>query len=88
MSNKSVTYRELIKEIRTLNDDLTKKLEHLENSLNAKVSIKDFAEYRTKTDKLWDDRNKVIGYVIGGGITGGVVAQGLVKLVSEITAYF
>jgi hypothetical protein len=88
MSNKSVTYRELIKEIRTLNDDVTRKLEHLENSLNAKVSVEDFAEYKAKTDKLWDEHNKMIGYVIGGGITGGVVAQGLTKLVTEVMAKF
>ena len=88
MSNKSVTYRELIKEIRTLNDDVTRKLEHLESCLNAKVSLLDFTDYKSKTDRLWDERNRMIGYVIGGGITGGVVAQGLTKLVTEVMAKF
>ena len=49
--------------------------------------VKDDSEYKevkTKVDQLWDDRNKLLGWLIGAGITGGVtssVLQGLVKTV-------
>lgn len=49
--------------------------------------VKDDSEYKelkTKVDNLWDDRNKLIGWLIGSGIIGGsvsVLAQNLVKTI-------
>lgn len=60
-------------------------IDTIKDSLNCMV--KDDSEYKelkTKVDNLWDDRNKLIGWLIGSGIIGGsvsVLAQNLVKTI-------
>ena len=60
-------------------------IDTIKDSLNCMV--KDDSEYKelkTKVDNLWDDRNKLIGWLIGSGIIGGsvsVMAQNLIKTI-------
>lgn len=60
-------------------------IDTIKDSLNCMV--KDDSEYKelkNKVDNLWDDRNKLIGWLIGSGIIGGsvsVIAQNLVKTI-------
>lgn len=60
-------------------------IDSIKDSLNCMV--RDDAEYKelkSKVDNLWDDRNKVIGWLIGSGVIGGsvsVIAQSLVKTI-------
>jgi len=49
---------------------------------------KEFLDIRSKTSILWDDRNKVIGYVVGGGMVGGGISALLTGAVKTIMAYF
>ena len=81
-----VTYRELIKEIRSLETNVVERLKRIEECVDGKVSYKTFIDVKTKTDKMWDDRNRVIGYILGGGIAGGTVSQILGGVVREVMA--
>ena len=45
----------------------------------------EYKELKTKVDSLWDDKNKLIGYMLGAGVAGGgisAILNGLVKIVS------
>jgi len=44
----------------------------------------EYKELKSKVDSLWDDKNRLIGWLIGSGIIGGsvsVLAQSIVKTI-------
>jgi hypothetical protein len=44
----------------------------------------DYKELKMKVDSLWDDKNRLIGWLIGSGVIGGsvsVIAQSIVKTI-------
>ena len=60
-------------------------IDTIKDSLNCMVkNDSEYKEVKTKVDQLWDDRNKLIGWLIGSGVIGGsvsVLAQNLVKTI-------
>ena len=60
-------------------------IDTIKSSLDCMVkNDSEYKEVKTKVDQLWDDRNKLIGWLIGSGIIGGsvsVMAQNLVKTI-------
>lgn len=60
-------------------------IDTIKDSLNCMVkNDSEYKEVKTKVDQLWDDRNKLIGWLIGSGVIGGsvsVLAQNLVKVI-------
>ena len=81
-----VTYRELIKEIKELKTELSERMKSLENCIDERVTLVEFSEYKNKTNSLWDERNKIVGYVIGGGAVGGMISSGMGKIITEVMA--
>ena len=49
---------------------------------------KDFSEMRNKTNTMWDERNKFLGYMIGAGMAGGGISSFLVGAVKAVMASF
>ena len=60
-------------------------IDTIKSSLDCMVkNDSEYKEVKTKVDQLWDDRNKLIGWLIGSGVIGGsvsVLAQNLVKVI-------
>ena len=74
--------------IALLKKDITymkKGIDDIKGSLNCMVkNDDDYKEMKDKVDTLWDDKNKLIGWLIGSGVIGGsvsVLAQNLVKVI-------
>ena len=57
----------------------------IKNKLECMVpNDNEYKELKTKVDSLWDDKNKLIGWLIGSGVIGGsvsVLAQSIVKVI-------
>lgn len=49
---------------------------------------KDYCDMKDKVYKMWDDRNKMLGYMIGAGVAGGGISTFLAGAVKAILAYF
>lgn len=49
---------------------------------------KDYCDMKDKVYKLWDDRNKMLGYMIGAGVAGGGISTFLAGAVKTILTYF
>ena len=60
-------------------------IDTIKSSLDCMVkNDSEYKEVKTKVDQLWDDRNKLIGWLIGSGVIGGsvsVIAQNLIKVI-------
>ena len=60
-------------------------IDTIKSSLDCMVkNDSEYKEVKTKVDQLWDDRNKLIGWLIGSGVIGGsvsVLAQNLIKVI-------
>lgn len=60
-------------------------IDTIKSSLDCMVkNDSEYKEVKTKVDQLWDDRNKLIGWLIGSGVIGGsvsVLAQSIVKTI-------
>ena len=60
-------------------------IDTIKSSLDCMVkNDSEYKEVKTKVDQLWDDRNKLVGWLIGSGVIGGsvsVLAQNLVKVI-------
>ena len=48
----------------------------------------DYKDMKEKVYKLWDDRNKMLGYMIGAGVAGGGISTILSSAVKTILANF
>jgi len=49
---------------------------------------KEFIDVKAKTHILWDDRNKMIGWLLGAGIVGGTASTLLSGLAKSVFAMF
>ena len=67
---------------------IKKGIDDVNNSLDCMVKNDDeYKELKTKVDSLWDDKNRMIGWMLGAGIAGGgisTVLDGLIKTVSAM----
>ena len=48
----------------------------------------DYKDMKEKVYRLWDDRNKMLGYMIGAGVAGGGISTFLAGAVKIILANF
>ena len=48
----------------------------------------DYKDMKEKVYRLWDDRNKMLGYMIGAGVAGGGISTILSSAVKTILANF
>lgn len=66
-------------------DTIKENVVEIKNKLECMVpNDNEYKELKTKVDSLWDDKNKLIGWLIGSGVIGGsvsVLAQNLVKVI-------
>lgn len=46
----------------------------------------DFKDFKTKIKTLWDERNKLVGWMIGTGIVGGLTGSIVKNLVTTVFA--
>jgi len=57
----------------------------IKEKLNCMVpNDSEYKELKSKVDSLWDDKNRLIGWLIGSGVIGGsvsVIAQSIVKTI-------
>lgn len=68
---------------------MKKGIDDIKNSLNCMVkNDDDFKEMENKVDTLWDIKNKLIGYMLGAGISGGVIGSMLKGIASDVLAMF
>lgn len=87
MESKDLTNKELLIRIDERQQGLTHKIEDICNKMEGKVDIEDFKPYKVKTEALWDNQNKAIGWVIAGATGGGLVQLAGI-LVTKVFAQF
>lgn len=59
----------------------------IKKNLDCKVNNdKNYVEMTDKVDNLWDNKNKLIGWLLGAGIVGGTTGNLLSGLVKTIFA--
>jgi len=46
----------------------------------------EYKELKMKVDTLWDIKNKLIGYMLGAGISGGVIGSLLKGIATDVIA--
>lgn len=62
-------------------------IDDIKNSLSCMVkNDDDYKEMEKKVDTLWDIKNKLIGYMLGAGISGGVIGSMLKSIASDVIA--
>jgi len=62
-------------------------IDDIKDSLECMVKDDDdFKLMKTQVKTLWDDRNKLIGWLLGAGIVGGTTGAILQNIVKTITA--
>ena len=80
---KAVSDHDLLVRIDERQKNIMSKVILVCKSLNKKVDDdKDYREMARKVDSLWDSKNKMIGWMIGAGATGGTLVT-LVKGLAE-----
>ena len=76
--------------IALLKKDITymkKGIDDIKGSLNCMVkNDDDYKEMKDKVDTLWDIKNKLIGYMLGAGISGGVIGSLLKGIATDVIA--
>lgn len=85
MPNNNRTNRELLVRIDERQRQAVRDIKKIHDCLETKVDTKDFKPIKDRTNKLWDDRNRAIGWMIGAGVSGGGIAvllQNFIKVVS------
>lgn len=82
-----MTNKELLIRIDERQQWLTHKIKDICNKMEGKVDIEDFKPYKAKTEALWDNQNKAIGWVIAGATGGGLVQLAEI-LVTNVFARF
>lgn len=62
-------------------------IDDIKDILNCTVKDDDdFKSMKTKVNTLWDERNKLLGWMVGAGLVGGVTGSVLKNLVSTVFA--
>ncbi|MDD5015883.1 MAG: hypothetical protein PHW73_12450 [Atribacterota bacterium] len=46
----------------------------------------EYREIKTKVERLWDDRNRMIGWMLGAGLVGGTTGSIFKSLVETVLA--
>ncbi len=76
--------------IALLKKDITymkKGIDDIKGSLNCMVkNDNDYKEMKDKVDILWDIKNKLIGYMLGAGISGGIIGSLLKGIATDVIA--
>ena len=66
---------------------MKKGIDDIKGSLNCMVkNDNDYKEMKDKVDTLWDIKNKLIGYMLGAGISGGVIGSLLKGIATDVIA--
>jgi hypothetical protein len=66
---------------------MKKGIDDIKGSLNCMVkNDDDYKEMENKVDTLWDIKNKLIGYMLGAGISGGVIGSLLKGIATDVIA--
>ena len=61
----------------------------IKNTMNCYVKDDDeYKSLKSTVKKLWDERNKVVGYIVGGGLIGGATSTVLANVVKTAMAAF
>ena len=59
----------------------------IKQKLNCMVpNDSEYKELKLKVDTLWDIKNKLIGYMLGAGISGGVIGSLLKGIATDVIA--
>lgn len=82
------TVKELLIRIDERQKLMVKRMDNFERMINKKADTSDLEPYCAKTDKMWDERNRIVGWIVGGGLTGGVVSQVLGTALRAVLAMF
>ena len=62
-------------------------IDDIKGSLNCMVkNDDDYKDMKDKVDTLWDIKNKLIGYMLGAGISGGVIGSLLKGIATDVIA--
>ena len=76
--------------IALLKKDITyikKGIDDINSSLNCMVKNDDeYKELKFKVDNLWDSKNKLVGWMLGAGISGGVIGSLLKGIATDVIA--
>ena len=76
--------------IALLKKDITymkKGIDDIKGSLNCMVkNDNDYKNMKDKVDTLWDIKNKLIGYMLGAGISGGIIGSLLKGIATDVIA--
>ena len=66
---------------------MTSDISGIKDCLDRTVENNDeYREMKGKVDRLWDDRNKLIGWMLGAGMVGGATGSIFKGLVGAILA--
>lgn len=86
------------KEINQLGKDVAVILEKISNietkvkdialGMDNKVDCEEFEPVKARNEKLWDDRNRFIGWLAGIGVLSGATGGLIVKSISQVLAHF
>ena len=64
-------------------------IDHIRGSVDCMVKNDgDYQDVVKKVNTLWDDRNKVVGWLMGAGIIGGAVPVVFQSLIKAVSAHF
>jgi len=84
---KKISDHDLLTRIDERQAGIIDKLREICGSLNKKVDKDDeYLELKKRVDNLWDSKNRMIGWMLGAGASGGLVAGILRALVSDVIA--
>ena len=62
-------------------------IDEIRGSLKTMVPNDDeFKQMKERVDKMWDNQNKMIGWMVGAGAAGGGVAVLIKSLVTQVIA--
>ena len=73
----------ILNKVDFIRDELAEIKECLEHSVKDDDS---YREIKRKVNFLWDERNKMVGWMIGAGATGGAIASVFKGVVTDIFA--
>ena len=77
MAKQDLTNKELLVRIDERQQAIYQRVAAIEDILNKKVDLDEFSEYCRKVERLWDERNRLAGLILGAGMAGGLASKGL-----------
>ena len=68
---------------------MSKDISSIKKKLNCVVvDDGEYRELKRKVNTIWDERNKLIGWMLGAGLVGGTTGALVKQLVSNVFAKF